>query len=134
MVTQHFRTKSGVGLLRFENPDGGKVIDLYGGGKPVPPNVVRTLSSDRIKRLLDSGLIEMTDAGWNPTDPHRVIECWCALVSFDVPKDAGRPRAAEILRGHGCRYSNATIGAAVKLYNSDWKLGDPLPEFSEASL
>lgn len=123
-----FRTGAAVGLLRLENPKGGPVLDLYGPGRLLPESVVKWLDADRIKHLLDRGLIEFCDNSGTPSDPGRVIECWGVLVSFNVPKDAGRPRVADILHRNGCHYSNETLSRAIALYRSDWKLGDEVPQ------
>jgi hypothetical protein len=58
----------------------------------------------------------------------RPSECLSALIAVGVPLGAGRPRAADMLRSEGMRYSNDTIGKALKLFNSDdWKLGKEMP-------
>jgi hypothetical protein len=122
--TARFVTGPNCGLLPILNPRGGKRLDIYGSGKPVPQGV---LSNQQIRHFLDKGLIEAVDDRGIP-DRYRVVECLSAIIATDSEQGWGRPRVAERLRSQGFAYSNKTISIAVLLFNSDWKLGQPIPE------
>ena len=125
-VNGEVRFRSLVNLVRIRDPK-GKLKDFYDKGRILPDWAAH--DDDQVRRFLDHGLIELVDAGGTPPDPGRVVECLSALISCGVPLGAGRPRAAAILRGEGMRYSNETVSKALKLFNSDWKLGEPIEEF-----
>ncbi|MBO0883099.1 MAG: hypothetical protein J2P17_22745, partial [Mycobacterium sp.] len=119
-----FRSRIGAPLIRIADKH-GKLHDFYGQGRILPEWVAH--DPEQVMRYLDLGLIEPCDAGGRPTDTDRAIECLTALIACSVPEHAGRPRAADILRRNGLRYSNGTISKALRLLRSDWKLGEPVP-------
>ena len=120
--TPRFQTAGA--FLRILTPRGGKCLDIYGPGRPVPANA---LSDPKIREhLLDKGLIVHVDERGN-ADKHRAVECLSAIIATDCEQGWGRPRVAERLRSQGFKYSNQAISLAVRMFNSDWKLGDPLP-------
>jgi hypothetical protein len=111
-------------FLRIDNPRGGKVTDIFGAGRPVPPSA---LSDPKVRQhLLDHGLIEACDDK-GVVDRYRCVEALSAIICTDCEVGWGRPRIAERLRSQGFGYSNRTLGIAIKMFNSDWVLGDPLP-------
>lgn len=121
--TPRFQTAGA--FLRIMPPQGGKSLDVYGPGHPVPASA---LSDPKLRNhLLDKGLIVHVDDRGNP-DKGRAIECLTAIIASGAEQGWGRPRVAERLRSEGFRYQNKTIGIAIRLFNSDWKLGDPIPE------
>jgi hypothetical protein len=81
----------------------------------------------QVKHLLDHDMVELVDAAGQPTDPGRVVECLSVICGLGLPQDAGRPRVAEALRREGFRYSNDAISKALRLFKSNWKVGDPCP-------
>jgi hypothetical protein len=120
--TPRFVTASA--FLRIDNPRGGKVLDIYGAGRPVPASAV---SDPKVRQhLLDKGLIEHVDDRGN-VDKWRCVEALTAIIATDCEVGWGRPRIAEHLRSQGFKYSNRTLGIAIRMFNSDWTLGDPLP-------
>jgi hypothetical protein len=121
-----FRVKPGVPLVRIKNPE-GRYEDFYGETKVLPRWA--STDEDQVRHLLDLSLIECCDDAGQPTDPGRVVECLSVLISVGVPEDAGRPRAADMLRRENFRYSNETISAAIKLRKSGWKFGEPIEEY-----
>ncbi|MDI3314495.1 MAG: hypothetical protein QJR12_09500 [Mycobacterium sp.] len=120
------RFRSTCALLRVADHR-GRLHDFYGPGRLLPQWVAH--DAEQIRRLLDHGLVEVCDAAGRPTDPGRVIECLSALSAVGVPLGCGRPRAADMLRRNGFRYSNDAIAKALTLFNSDppWRAGDPFP-------
>lgn len=121
--TPRYQTTQDCGLLRIPNPRGGKVLDIYGPGRPVPAGA---LTPQTAQHYLNKGLIEHTDEHGNG-DKHRAIECLSAIIASDCEQGWGRPRVAERLRSQGFAYGNKAISIAIKMFNSEWKLGDPIP-------
>jgi hypothetical protein len=109
--------------LPIVNPRGGKRLDIYGVGKPVPASA---MTHEQAQHFLRLGLIEHTDGKGN-VDKWRCEECLSAIVATDCELGWGRPRVAERLRSEGFAFSNKTLSIALKMFNSDWKSGDPLP-------
>jgi hypothetical protein len=121
--TPRFQTAGA--FLRIMNPKGGKSLDIYGPGHPVPASA---LSDPKIREhLLDKRFIEHVDDRGN-ADKYRAVECLSAIIASGCEMGWGRPRVAERLRAEGFRFQNRTIGIAIRLFNSEWKLGDPIPE------
>jgi hypothetical protein len=122
--TPHYRTSATCSLLRILNPRGGRVVDLYGPHRAVPAGL---LTPKTAEHYLDHGMIEHVDAEGR-ADKGRYVEILSAIIACDCEKDWGRPRIAERLRANGFKYNNRAISVAVKMWHSDWKLGDPIPE------
>lgn len=119
------RFRSCVSLVRIKDRE-GRLQDLYGEGKVLPPWVAH--DPEQVARFVARGLIEPCDLAGKPTDPGRIIECLSALSACGVPRHAGRPRAANMLRSEGLHYSNETISQALLLHKSDdWKYPAPFP-------
>jgi len=116
------RIRPGVPMVRIAD-QGGRLQDFY-GEKLLPPWAIH--SDEQTKHMLDHGLVELADDAGNATDPGRLIECVSALISAGVAPGMGRPRAAELVRAAGGRYSNETLSGALKLFNSDWKYPEPI--------
>jgi hypothetical protein len=116
-----FRVCGHVPLVRIKNP-AGKFEDFYHRGL-LPEWACHDL--EQVLRFMNVGLIEPCDDAGRPSDAGRHWECVSALISCDVPEDAGRPRAADMLRAEGLRYSNECISAAVALRKSGAKYEPP---------
>jgi hypothetical protein len=116
--------------LPIVNPRGGKRLDIYGVGKPVPASA---MTHEQAQHFLRLGLIEHTDGKGN-VDRFRAVECLTAIIACCSDDEGfeswGRPRIAERLRREGFAYSNKTLGIAIKMFKSDppWEFGDPLPD------
>jgi hypothetical protein len=115
-------------FLPILNPRGGKRLDIYGAGKPIPQGA---MTDEQIKHWLDKGLIEHTDGKGN-VDRYRVVECLSAIIACCADEEGsetwGRPRIAERLRSQGFAFQNKTLGIAIRMWRGDWKSGDPIPE------
>ena len=122
--TARFITGPNCSLLPIVNPKGGRRLDIYGPGRPVPQGV---LSKTQERHYLEKNMIVAVDEHGNP-DKYRAVECLSAIIAADCEVGWGRPRIAERLRSQGFKYGNQTISIAVRLFDSDWKLGDPIPE------
>ena len=114
------RVANGVPLVRIRNPS-GRLEDFY--GSRILPEWA-DWDTEQVLHFLEHGLVEACDDAGNVVDPGRVWECLSALISCGVPEDAGRPRAADILRAEGLRYSNECIGKAIALRKSGTKFGE----------
>jgi hypothetical protein len=114
-------------FLPIVNPKGGKRLDIYGVGKPVPASA---MTDEQIQHFLRMGMIEHTDGKGN-VDRFRAVECLTAIITCCSDDEGfeswGRPRIAERLRANGFAFSNKTFGIAIRMLRSDWKSGDPLP-------
>jgi hypothetical protein len=120
--SQLYRVNPRLIQARIRNKATGLLKDYRGG--TVLPEWLR-YDEAQCQHLLSVNLIEYCDEAGRPTDPGRHWEIVSALIAFDVPEEAGRPRAAEILRSHGLRYSNEDISAAVALRKSGKKYEPP---------
>jgi hypothetical protein len=113
--------------LHIVNPRGGKRLDIYGQGRPVPASA---MTDEQIRHFLDKSLIEHADEHGN-VDRFRAVECLSAIITCCADDEGfeswGRPRIAERLRANGFAFGNKTFGIAIKMLKSDWKSGDPLP-------
>jgi hypothetical protein len=114
-------------FLPILRPGGGKRLDIYGPGKPVPASA---MTDAQVAHFLDKGLIEHVDAHGN-VDKWRCVEALTAIIACCADEEGseswGRPRIAEAVRRKGFKFQNRTLGIAIKMFKSDWKSGDPLP-------
>ena len=114
-------------FLRIDNPHGGKVRDFFGPGRPVPASAMTDAQRDHYLRV---GLIEHCDDRGH-VDKWRCEEALSVIITCIANEEGseswGRPRIAEAVRRAGFAFSNKTLSIAVKMWRSDWKLGDPLP-------
>jgi hypothetical protein len=108
-------------MLRVADP-AGKLHD-FAGGQILP--AWGTHSDEQVQHLLSHNLVEVSDAAGRSLDPDRRWECLSALISLDVPEDAGAPRARDALRSNGFHYSNATVCASVAIRKSGEKFEPP---------
>lgn len=118
-----FVTGPGVGLLPIQNPRGGRRLDIYGPGRPVPQGV---LTEQQVNHFLAHNLIERVDDKGN-VDRYRVGEALSAIIACCADEEGsenwGRPRIAERLRANGFAFSNQTISLAIKRWQNP-----PVPE------
>lgn len=121
-TTMRLRTMPNVWLVRVADPN-GKLHEVLRPGALLP--VWALWSDEQVRHLLDHGLCELVDDKGRQADPGRVWECVSALITLNVPEDAGAPRARDALRSKGFRYSNATICEAVRIRKSDEKYQPP---------
>ena len=121
--TPRYVTSSTCHLLPIVNPRGGKRLDIYGPHKPIPHGA---LTDEQVRHLLDHGMIEHTDGKGN-IDHLRVDEALsviiCCIAEEEGSESWGRPRIAEAVRRAGYRFSNETLGLAIKRWHSP-----PVPE------
>jgi hypothetical protein len=122
----HIRLKvcKGVALCRIKDP-GGKYRDYYSPGQILPEWADH--DEKQVAHFIRMGIIEPCDRAGVPTDPGRIIECVSCLITSGVEPGNGRPRASALLRSNGFHFSNETISKAVKCFNSNWVVGDPIP-------
>lgn len=101
-----------------KGPHGGKVLDLYGAGLPIPQGA---MTEAQIKHYLEHGLIEHTDGKGN-VDRYRVDECLSAIICCiaDEPgcESWGRPRIAEAVRRAGFKFSTETLSRAIRRFHN----------------
>jgi hypothetical protein len=110
-------------LVRLKDPQ-GRLQEFYGERAVVLPTWA-THDMAQVLHHLRLNLVEFCDGAGRPTDPGRVWECLSALISCNVPADAGRPRAADMLRSEDLHYSNETISKAIALRKSGAKYEAP---------
>ncbi|KMV23261.1 hypothetical protein ACT16_06110 [Mycobacterium heckeshornense] len=108
----------------------GKLHEVRGVGTPLPRWF--PANEAHLRLMLQNGLIAAVDADGRP-DHDRIVECLSALSAVGVPVGCGRPRARDLLARHDLHYSNDTLSKALRLYGSDWKLGEPYPWSPEAA-
>jgi hypothetical protein len=116
--TPRYVTSSTCHLLPIVNPRGGKRLDIYGPGKPIPDGA---LTAAQIKHLLDHGMISHTDGKGN-VDHLRVDECLSAIIACCADEEGsetwGRPRIAERLRSQGFAFGNDTLSRAIRKWHN----------------
>jgi len=116
--TPRYVTSSTCHLLPIVNPRGGKRLDIYGPHRPVPAGA---MTAEQIRHLLEHGLIEHADADGRP-DHLRVDEALSVIIACIADEEGceswGRPRIADAVRHAGYRFSNETLGLAIKRWHS----------------
>jgi hypothetical protein len=110
-------------LVRLKDPQ-GRLQEFYSERAVVLPRWA-THDTEQVLHHLRLNLVEFCDDAGRPTDSGRQWECLSALIACDVPEDAGRPRAADMLRAEGLAYSNETISKAIALRKSGAKYEAP---------
>jgi cytochrome c oxidase cbb3-type subunit II len=97
----------------------GLVRYHYHPGSGLGGSVIPWLPEEQAELFLAQGWVTpieiQTEAEAETQDMlTRVTECLEALASTDLPADCGAPKAREVLRDSGRKFSNEVIAAAVK--------------------